>query len=184
MKIILLRDIYKHGVAGEVVTVADGFARNYLIPRGMAKQATNTVLKSHERLMQQVAARRATYENMLNDLARQINGVELLFERRAASTGSLFGSVTTQDIADALMAKTGVDINRRRISQQSLREIGEYTIPVRLGSEISPVLHVVIMREGEMDEFLAARAAKARAAEQAEIAEAADAAYAEESAES
>ncbi len=182
MKVILLRDIYKHGVAGEVVNVADGFARNYLIPRGMAKQATPAVLKAHDRLTQQVAARRATYENMLNDLARQINGVELIFERRAASTGSLFGSVTTQDIADALMAKTGVDINRRRISQQPLREIGEYDIPVRLGSEISPTLHIVIVREGELDEFLAARAAKAGQAEAAEIAEALEETYSEEAA--
>jgi len=161
MKVILLQDIYKQGVAGEIVDVADGFARNYLIPRGMARRATDGAIKSHQKLMQQVEARRASYENMLNDLARQIDGVELLFERRAASTGTLFGSVTTQEIADALDEKTGVDINRRRISQQALRELGEFEVPVRLGSEISPVLKVVIVREGELEEFLAAREAAA-----------------------
>lgn len=163
MKVILLRDIYKHGVAGEIVDVADGFARNYLIPRGMAKQATRSAIKSHEQLMKQVEARRASYEKMLNELAYKINGTELIFERRAASTGTLFGSVTTQEIADALNDKTGVDINRRRISQQPLRELGEYDVPVRLGSEISPVLHIVIVREGELAEFLKERAAKASA---------------------
>jgi len=168
MKVILLRDIYKHGVAGEVVDVADGFARNYLIPRGMAQKASKSALKAHNKLMEQVEARRATYENMLNDLARQIDGVELIFERRAASTGTLFGSVTTQDIADALDAKTGVDINRRRISQQSLRELGEYSVPVRLGSETSPELKIVIVREGELEEFLHEREMAAQAAEAGE----------------
>ena len=159
MKIILLQDIYKHGVAGEIVTVADGFARNYLIPRGMARKATQGALKSHKKLLEQVETRRAAYDNMLNDLARQIDGTELLFERRASPTGTLYGSVTTQEIADSLMEATGVDINRRRISQQALREIGKFEVPVRLGNEISPVLNIVIIREGTMEEFLAARKA-------------------------
>lgn len=157
MKIILLQDIYKTGVAGEVVDVSAGFARNYLIPRKMAKQATNSALKEHKNLMQQVAARRAQYDNMLNDVARQIDGVELIFERRASNTGTLYGSVTTQDIANALDVKTGIDINRRRVSQQPIRELGNFDIPVRLGNEISPLLKVIVIREGELQEFLAAR---------------------------
>lgn len=164
MKVILMRDIYKHGVAGEVVNVADGFARNYLIPRGLAKLATKATIKSHEKLMEQVEVRRATYNKMLNDLARKIDGTELIFERRASSTGTLYGSVTTQDMADALNEKTGVDINRRRISQQGLREIGDFQIPVRLGNEISPVLNIIVVREGELTEFLAKREAAAKAA--------------------
>lgn len=157
MKVILLQDIYKTGVAGEVVDVAAGFARNYLIPRKMAKQASNSALKEHKNLMEQVAVRRAQYDNMLNDLARQIDGVELIFERRASNTGTLYGSVTTQDIANALDEKTGIDINRRRISQQAIREVGNFDIPVRLGSEISPILKIVVIREGELQEFLKAR---------------------------
>lgn len=157
MKVILLQDIYKTGVAGEVVDVAAGFARNYLIPRKMAKQASNSALKEHKNLMEQVAVRRAQYDNMLNDLARQIDGVELIFERRASNTGTLYGSVTTQDIANALDEKTGIDINRRRISQQPIREVGNFDIPVRLGSEISPILKIVVIREGELQEFLKAR---------------------------
>lgn len=156
MKVILLQDIYKHGVAGEIVDVADGFARNYLIPRGMAAQATRSTVKSHERLMEQVEARRAAYENKLNELARVIDGTEIFFERRAAVTGKLFGSVTTQEIADALNEKTGIDINRRRISQQGLREIGYFEVPVRLGNELSPVLKITIVREGELADYLAA----------------------------
>ncbi|MDE2858210.1 MAG: 50S ribosomal protein L9 [Chloroflexota bacterium] len=157
MKVILLQDLYKHGVAGEVVKVADGFARNYLIPRKMAIQASESALRQTENVRKNVEARKAQYNNMLNDLGRQIDGVELIFGRRAASTGKLFGSVTTQEIADELDRVTSVDINRRRISQQSLREIGTHQVPVRLGTEVSPMLTITIVPEEELSEFLAAR---------------------------
>lgn len=157
MKVILLQDLYKHGVAGEVVKVADGFARNYLIPRKMAIQASESALRQTENVRQNVEARKAQYNNMLNDLGRQIDGVELIFGRRAASTGKLFGSVTTQEIADELDRVTSVDINRRRISQQSLREIGTHQVPVRLGTEVAPMLTITIVPEEELSEFLAAR---------------------------
>lgn len=157
MQVILLQDLYKHGVAGEVVKVADGFARNFLIPRKMAIHATPAALKQTEAVRKNVEARQAQYNNMLNELAHQIDGVELIFGRRAASTGKLFGSVTTQEIADELDTARGVDINRRRISQRSLREVGTHQVPVRLGNEISPTLVVSIVPEDELREFLAAR---------------------------
>ena len=157
MQVILLQDLYKHGVAGEVVKVADGFARNYLIPRKMAVQATPSALRRTETVRENVEARKAQYNNMLNDLARQIDGVELIFGRRAASTGKLFGSVTTQEIADELDRVTSVDINRRRISQQSLREVGTHQVAVRLGNELSPTLKISIVPEDELPEFRAAR---------------------------
>ena len=158
MKVILLQDLYKHGVAGEVVKVADGFARNFLIPRKMAIQASDSALRRTENIRKNVEARKAQYNNMLNDLGRQIDGQELIFGRRAATTGKLFGSVTTQEIADELDSATGVDINRRRISQQPLREVGTHQVPVRLGTEASPLLTITIVPEDELSEFLAARA--------------------------
>jgi large subunit ribosomal protein L9 len=157
MKVILLDYVYKQGVAGEVIDVADGFARNFLIPRGLAVKATPGELKRATKLREQAAAKRAALEDRVNELARIIDGVELVFGRRAASTGKLFGSVTTQEIADALMEATDVDINRRRISQQPLREIGTHEVPVRLGTEISPVLKITIVREEELAEYLARR---------------------------
>lgn len=155
MKVLLLSDIYKQGVAGEVVDVADGYGRNYLIPKKLAVKATENELKRAAELRQTAAARKSELEGRLNDLARQIDGVELVFGRRAAITGKLFGSVTTTDIAEALNAKTGIDINRRRISQQALRELGTYNIPVRLGSETSPTLKIVVVREEEVAKYLA-----------------------------
>lgn len=159
MKVILLDYVYKHGVAGEVIDVADGFARNYLIPKKLAVQATETELKRAKKLREQAAAKRAMLEDRMNEIARQIDGVELIFGRRAASTGKLFGSVTSQDIADELLEKTGIDINRRRVSQQGVREIGTHEVTVRLGNEIAPVLRVTVVREDEMEEFLAQREA-------------------------
>jgi large subunit ribosomal protein L9 len=163
MKVILLADVYKHGVAGEVIEVSDGFARNWLLPKNLARKATPGALRQAEVLRSQAVARKAALDHRLNDLARQIDGVELFFGRRASPTGKLFGSVTTSEIADELNRKTGIDINRRRISQTALREIGTHEVPVRLGSESSPVLRVTIVREEEFANFLAARAAAAEA---------------------
>lgn len=175
MKVILLQDIYKTGVAGEVVEVADGYARNYLIPTGRAIQATKKTVKTHEKLTKHVEARRAAYEKKQNEVARLINGTELFFEKRAASTGKLFGSVTTQEIAEALLKATGVDINRRRISSQGLREVGKHEVLVRIGTEAQPILNITVLREGELAEFLAKREAAKHAAEAAPVAEASEA---------
>ncbi len=160
MKVILLDYVFKHGVAGEVINVADGFARNYLIPGGLAVKATGAEMKRATRLREQASARRAAMENELNELARQIDGVELVFGRRAAVTGKLFGSVTSQEIAEALAEQTGVDINRRRIGQQPLRETGTHEVVVRLGNEQDPMLKVTIMPEQELAAWLAERDAE------------------------
>ena len=165
MKVILLADVYKHGVAGEVVDVADGFARNWLIPKKLAAKATPGALKQAQQLREQAGARKAALDGRLNDLARQIDGVELVFGRRASPTGKLFGSVTTSEIAEALNAKTGIDINRRRISQTSLREVGTHDVPVRLGTEISPLLKVIIVREEEYASIMREREAPQNAGE-------------------
>lgn len=153
MKVILLADIYKQGVAGEVIEVANGYARNYLIPKRMAVQATEAEMKRVKKLRETAEARRMQYEGMLNELGRKIDGTQLVFYRRAANTGKLFGSVTTQEIAEELNRITGVDINRRRISQQGIRETGFHDVPVRLGTEVSPVLKVIVIAEEERIEF-------------------------------
>ena len=173
MKVILLSDVYKHGVAGEVIEVADGFARNWLLPKNLAKKASPGVLRQAEVLRSQAVARRAALDQRLNDLAREIDGVELFFGRRASPTGKLFGSVTTSEIADALNEKTGIDINRRRISQTALREIGTHDVPVRLGSETSPTIKVTVVREEEFARFMEQQKRRAELGEAAVEGEAA-----------
>lgn len=156
MKVILKEYVYKHGVAGDLVDVANGFARNFLIPRGLAVKATPRAVKDNEALLNEAVMRRDELNERLVAVAKQIEGVELVFGRKAGSNGKLYGSVTTMDIADALLKKTGLDINRRRISERSLREVGTYNIPVRMGGDLNPELRVVIVREEDLAAYLAA----------------------------
>jgi large subunit ribosomal protein L9 len=150
MKVILKEDVYKHGVAGEVVNVADGYARNYLIPKGLAIKATSGAFRQADKLRREAAARRARVYNELHGLTEQIEGLEVRFAVKAGSTGKLYGSVTMADIADALKEKLGMEIDRRRVGeQQSLRELGEHLVPVRLASDLTPKVKVIIYREGE-----------------------------------
>jgi large subunit ribosomal protein L9 len=154
MKVILKDYVYKHGVAGDVVNVADGFARNYLIPRGLAVRATPGAIRENQHLLEQAHKNRDRLHTMENEAAVKIDGVELVFGMKAGKNRKLYGSVTTRDIAAALLEKTGVDINRRRISERPLRELGVHEIPVRIGASVSPVLRVVVLREEEVPLYL------------------------------
>jgi large subunit ribosomal protein L9 len=154
MKVILKEYVYKHGVAGDMVEVADGFARNYLIPRGLAVKASAGSLRDNQHLIGKSDENRARLRAMENEAATKIDGVELVFGVKAGKNNKLYGSVTTRDIADALLEKTGVDINRRRISDRQLRELGAHEIPVRLSAHASPVLRVVILRDEEVQPYL------------------------------
>jgi large subunit ribosomal protein L9 len=154
MKVILKEYVYKHGVAGDVVTVADGFARNYLIPRGLAVRATPGMMRENQHLLEQAVKNRERLRSLESEAAMKIDGVELVFGMKAGKNRKLYGSVTTRDIAAALLEKTGVDINRRRISERQLRELGKHEVPVRLGTTTSPVLKIVILREEEVPLYL------------------------------
>lgn len=156
MKVILKQYVYKHGVAGDIVDVANGFARNYLIPRGLAVKATKRAMQENESLLAESAIRRNELNEQLVNVSNQIDGVVLIFGRKAGSNGKLYGSVTTTEIAAELYKVTGIDINRRRISERPLRELGTYDVPVRMGADLSPTLKVTIVREEDMAAFLAA----------------------------
>lgn len=166
MKVILTEYIYKHGVAGDVVEVADGFARNWLIPRKLAIPATKENLAKLESLRQQAEVNRNQINERIREAAAKIDGIEIVFGMKAGSNNKLYGSITSQMIKDAILKQTGVDINRRRISERPIRELGRYEVPIRMG-EISPVVKVIVVREEELPAFLAAREAE-RAAQQAQ----------------
>ena len=165
MKVILKEYVYMQGVAGDIVEVADGFARNYLIPQGKAIKATQEAIERNREMMAKAAMRREELNNELVGLSNKINDTELIFVRKAERNDKLYGSVTTMDIAEQLLEKTGVDIDRRRISDRPLREIGEYEIPIRMGQDLAPVVKVIIVREDSYDDFLAEREAAQAAAE-------------------
>jgi len=167
MKIILKEDVYKHGVAGEIVSVADGFARNWLIPKGMAVAATKQNVDQFASLRQTAERNRALYNDKVNAAARQIDGVELVFGMKAGTNNKLYGSITSQMIKEALMEKTGLDINRRRISERQIRELGRYDVPVRMG-DVSPVIKIVVVREEEVQNYLGAKVVESAPAQPVE----------------
>lgn len=148
MKIILLQDVYKKGVAGEVVNVAPGFARNYLIPRGMAAKATPGSLRQSENLRKQADIRRAERDKEFGAIAERVQGLKLYFGVKAGESGKLYGSVTSAEIAEQLKQEIGLEIDRRRIGDQPLRELGQVSVPVRLDAGLVPHIQVVVFREG------------------------------------
>jgi large subunit ribosomal protein L9 len=149
MKIILLQDVYKKGVAGEVVEVAPGYARNFLIPRGLAVKATPGAMRAAEGLRKQSVARRAERDQEFTKLAEQIREITLYFGVRAGETGKLYGSITPGDVTEQVKAQHGIELDRRRVGDNSLRELGEFMVPVRLEAGIVPQIKVIIFREGQ-----------------------------------
>ena len=149
-KILLREDIESLGGRGEIVTVRAGYARNYLLPRGFAILATKGNVKQVEQerdaLLKKAAEEKATAELQLE----KMRGLKLTFERKAGESGTLFGSVTSMDIEDGLKQK-GYEIDRRKISLKSpIKEIGDYTVPVKLHREVSLDLPVSVVVEGEL----------------------------------
>lgn len=149
MKVLLIKDVYKLGRAGDVKRVADGYGRNYLIPQGLAVLATEGALKQAERIRQKAAAQRAILNEEMAAVAEKLQGITLVFAARAGETGKLYGSITAQDVAEALQEKIGYAIKRQMLDMQPLRTLGEHTVRVRLTMDLIPQIRVLIHREGE-----------------------------------
>jgi large subunit ribosomal protein L9 len=149
MKVLLLKDVYKLGRAGDVKRVADGYGRNYLLPQGMAILATAESLKMAERIKEKANVQRAIINQEMDTVAKQLAGLTLVFPAKASETGKLYGSVTTQMITEAIKAKSGVEVARRQIDSQPLRMLGEYKVHIRLTVDLIPTIDVVVYREGE-----------------------------------
>jgi large subunit ribosomal protein L9 len=152
MKVLLIKDVYKLGRAGEVKKVADGFGRNFLLPQRLAVLATPGAMKQAEKIKSQAEVRRAEQNNEMGGLAGQIQGVELVFTAKAGETGKLYGSITTQDVATALQEKTRFEVKRQQIDMQPIRELGEFPAHVRLTMDLVPEIKIIVRREGEVQE--------------------------------
>ncbi len=158
MKVLLLKDVYKLGHAGEVKKVADGYGRNYLIPRSLAVLATKGALAKAETLRAAAAQRREQLNSELGGLAEKLNGLTLRFSAKAGETGKLYGSITTQMIAEAIEKEIGEKVDRRNVGHQPLRELGTFKVPMRLTADLAPNVTVLIHREGQAVEAPAAPA--------------------------
>jgi large subunit ribosomal protein L9 len=180
MKVMLTKDVYKLGRAGEVKKVADGYGRNFLLPQGLAVLATAGALKQSDRIKSQAEVRRAEQNNELKGLADQIAGVALSFSAKAGDTGKLYGSITTQDVATALQEKVRFEVKRQQVDMQPIRELGEFTAHVRLTMDLMPEIKISVHREGEVFEAEAEQEKSKRKSKKAE--EAAETAEASETA--
>jgi large subunit ribosomal protein L9 len=147
MEVILKEDVTKLGSRGDVVKVAEGYGRNYLLPRKLAIQA-NSGNKAVIVQMKAASVRRSAKEKtQAEELAKQFDGLSVSFQRRSGEHDHLFGSVTSGDIADAI-AKKGVTLDRRQIQlHEPLKSLGEFTVPVKLHKEVTAHLKVVIDKE-------------------------------------
>lgn len=150
MKVLLLKDVYKLGRAGDVKKVADGFGRNFLLPKGLAVLATSGSLKKIDHIRSKAAESRAVLNNEMGGIAEKIAGKTFAFASKAGETGKLYGSVTNQMIAEAINAKLGISIDRHQVECEPIRVLGTHKALVRLTVDLVPEIKIIVHREGEV----------------------------------
>ena len=149
MKIILTQDVEKLGTAGTLQEVKPGYARNYLIPQGMAQVATVGLIKQVQERQDAEQRRVAKQEVAMQSLADRIQGVRLTFTARAGETGRLFGSITSADVAEALSKQVGEEVDRRKVDLATgLHEIGEFPVTINLVGRLKPQIVAIVVPEG------------------------------------
>jgi large subunit ribosomal protein L9 len=162
MDVILLRDVEKVGLRGEVVSVARGYARNYLLPRQLAEVATTGRVAELKKVEAQRARHEARSVEQARAIADQLARVELRFDVKAGPTGSLFGSVTPTDVADALWETQKIRVDRRKIAVETIKRIGRYNVAIGLFEGVTAEVRTLVVPEGgelPPEEELAAMAA-------------------------
>ena len=149
MEVILREHVDNLGRRGEIVKVADGYARNYLLPRKLALLATEGNKKQIERERVKFEAKELEEKNVADAVADRLKNVEIEIARKVGETEALYGSVTSSDIAEALAAR-GFDIDRRKLQlQEPIKKLGEYVIPVKLHRDVTTPIKVRVIAEGE-----------------------------------
>lgn len=149
MKVLLLKDVYNLGRAGDVKKVASGYGRNYLLPQGFAVLATPGSLKQVDQIRKRAEERRAVLNNELSGVSELLSKLKLTFASKAGETGKLYGSITHQMIADEINRKLGTTIDRRQIEVQPIRTLGEHSARIRLTIDLVPEVKIFVHREGE-----------------------------------
>jgi large subunit ribosomal protein L9 len=148
MKLILRQDVKELGLRGALITVADGYAQNYLIPRGLAVPATEGNLKQRT---QRINVQQGRTERLLDTaqvLAGKLDGVSITVRAKAGDGGRLFGSITSQDIADGIEAVLGIGVDKRRIEpSEAIKALGTYRVPLRLHPGVSATIELKVETE-------------------------------------
>jgi large subunit ribosomal protein L9 len=150
MEVLLIKDVERQGKAGEVISVSDGYARNFLLPRGLAVAATPGAIKQAEREREAEDRRAAAELSEAQAQALALDGVTVTFQARAGESDRLYGSITKANIAEALEEKVGQEVDRRKIEMdESLKDLGTHAVTVRLAPEAEAKVTVIIEREEE-----------------------------------
>ena len=167
MKVLLIKDVYKLGRAGEIKKVAAGYGRNYLIPQGLAIQASPGASQQADRIRIKATEIRAALNEELGDIAEVLNGKTLTFPVKAGETGRLYGSVSNEEIIKKIQDNYEIELERRQVETEPIRQLGTYNIPIHLTMDLVPELTVIVHREGEpaLQESVAEELAEAAAPE-------------------
>jgi large subunit ribosomal protein L9 len=149
MKVVLTKDVEGWGTIGDVIEVKKGFARNYLIPRGLALELTEENKRFIDNILSQKARKLQREKEKALELAKKLNGVEIEIERPIGVTGKMYGSVTISDIAEKLKEK-GIEVDKKKIMLRSpIRNLGSYNIQVKLHPEVSATIKVHVAPESK-----------------------------------
>ena len=147
MKVILREDVKDLGDMGAIVDVSDGYARNYLVPKGLAVEANVKNVKALEHEKRIIQGKVKKIKNAAEDLSERVSKMSLVIKAKSGEEGKLFGSVTTMDIAE-LLQKEGVEIDKKRISlDEPIKRLGSYTVSVKLHPEIATQLQLEVLQE-------------------------------------
>jgi large subunit ribosomal protein L9 len=150
MKVILLQDVDNLGKAGDLKDVADGYARNYLLPRRLAAGATPSLLANHQQRITAEKRRKEKLEEASKQQAERIGNATLTFKARVGKQGRLYGSITSQDIAAGLRESEGITIDRRLIElTDPIRAVGTYMVPVKIAAKLQPKITINVIDENE-----------------------------------
>jgi large subunit ribosomal protein L9 len=159
MEVVLREDVDTLGLRGEVVNVARGYARNFLLPRGLAEAATPGLVRELEKRDAQRARHEAKTADEARAIADRLERLELRFDVNAGPTGALFGSVTATNVADRLWEEQKLRVDRRKLRMETIKRVGRYTVPFEVFADVVAELRLVVAPEGEelpSDEELAA----------------------------
>jgi large subunit ribosomal protein L9 len=149
MEVILKQDVDSLGLRGEVVNVARGYARNFLLPRGLAEVATPALVRELDKRAEQRSRSEAKTGDEAKAIATKLESLELRFDVTAGPTGTLFGSVTATNVADRLWEDAKIRVDRRKLSMDAIKRIGRYTVPVEVFTDVTAELKLVVAPEGE-----------------------------------
>lgn len=148
MKVLLIKDVKPLGKAGEVKEVKDGYGQNFLIKKGFAKPATAEILAQHEEDKKRAAQELAEEIAHLKELSKKLDKLEIIITKKMGQNGHLFGSITKDDVANALLEQHGIEIDKKHISDKvAIKTVGEHDLDLKLGHALHATLHVDVQGE-------------------------------------